>query len=97
MVIGICLRCAQCESPGLGVEHYSTSWRLIVFHIGGDNPVLLKPIPHFGVTPRMDQVMSIRLCFAERGAVNDRLAIDQPENTDVGFFLQVPHSFIRNR
>src|ERR1019366_705850 len=70
------------ESPGLCVVHDATAWELFVFHFLGDQTNSLVLFPHFGMTPRMGQVISVWLCFAERRAVDKRLAINEPKNTN---------------
>src|ERR1039458_6580189 len=69
------------ESLGLGVERHPPTWGFLILHVGGhaSNPLVLSP--HFGMTPRMGQVISVWLCFAEQRAVDKRLAINEPKDT----------------
>jgi hypothetical protein len=70
------------ESLGPGVERHPPTWGLFVFHFLGDQTASLVLFPHFGMTPRMGQVISVWLCFAERRPVDKRLAINAPKDTD---------------
>ena len=69
------------ESLGIGVERHPPTWGFLILHVGGhaSNPLVLSP--RFGMTPRMGQVISVWLCFAERRAVDKRLAINEPKDT----------------
>src|ERR1022692_2297762 len=69
------------ESPSLRVVNYPPTWGLFVFHFLGDQPVSLVLFPHFGMTPRIGQVISVWLCFAERRAVDKRLVVNEPKDT----------------
>src|ERR1039458_2198614 len=69
------------ESLGLGVVNYPPTWGLFVFHFLGDRTASLVLFPHFGMTTRMGQVISVWLCFAERRAVDKRLVVNEPKDT----------------
>src|ERR1035437_8676191 len=69
------------ESPSLRVVNYPPAWGLFIFHFLGDQTASLVVFPHFGMTPRMGQVISVWLRFAERRAVDKRLAINEPKDT----------------
>src|ERR1039457_1595675 len=71
----------ECESLGLAIAHHSSTGGLFVFHFLGDQTASLVLFPQFGMTPRMGQVISVWLCFAERRAVDKRLAINEPKDT----------------
>ena len=69
------------ELPSLRVVVDPPSRGFLVLHVGGHGSSPLILFPHFGVTPRMRQVISVWLCFAERRAVDKRLAINEPKDT----------------
>src|ERR1700722_7221531 len=64
--------------------HNPPAWRFVVFNIGGDDALLLGLAPNPVMPPRMGQVIAIRLGPAERSAIDEQLAVDQPEDADPG-------------
>src|ERR1019366_10075159 len=58
------------ELPSLRVVVDPPSRGFLVLHVGGHGSSPLILFPHFGVTPRMRQVISVWLCFAERRDVD---------------------------
>src|ERR1039457_5475781 len=69
------------ESLGLCVVHDATGWELFVFRFSGNLAAQPPLFPNVDVAPRMGQVISVWLCFAERRAVDKRLAINEPKDT----------------
>src|ERR1700721_2994207 len=67
--------------------HNPPAWRFVVFNIGGDDALLLGLAPNPVMPPRMGQVIAIRLGPAERSAIDEQLAVDQPEDADAGLFV----------
>jgi hypothetical protein len=63
----------QRESLGLEVVHDATARELFVFRFTGNLAVEPPLFPNVDVAPRMGQVISIGLSFAEANAPSDRI------------------------
>src|ERR1039458_8518610 len=69
------------ESPSLRVVNYPPTGGVFVLLFLGVWTAFLVLFPHFGMTPRMGQVISVWLCFVERRAVDKRRAVNEPKDT----------------
>lgn len=95
----------QRESPGLRVEHYTPTGRVVILHISGYEATALISLPDFIVTRSVNQEITIRLSLTERRAVDHEFAADDPKDADEGFSLRMrcslmnfdghPHSLVR--
>src|ERR1019366_2360557 len=84
----------KCESSCLCVVYHPPSWGFLILHVVAhdSHPLILSP--HLGMTPSMGQMIPIRLSLAERCAIDERLAVDHPENADTGLFLPMECWFV---
>jgi hypothetical protein len=77
----------QRESPCLCVAHHATAKRLLVFKLAGCDAFLLEQGPNLQMAAGIGQVVAVWLCFAQRSAVDDQLATDQPKDADMRLLL----------
>jgi len=84
----------ECESLGLRVVYHPPTWRFLILHVVGHDSGPLILSPHLSVTPSMGQVIPVWFGLTERCAIDERLAVDHPENADTGLFLPMECWFV---
>ena len=84
----------KCESSCLHVVYHPSTGSLFVLHLDGNGSDSLILPPHLSVTPSMGQMIPVWFGLTERCAIDERLAIDHPENADTGLFLPMECWFV---